>query len=82
MDTNTDTAEIKNRGRPRKYATTEEAHQANLKNMRGKYAEKNPDVRPGVKGKKPTKTLEEIREANRNRQKKYYEKQKEKINNN
>lgn len=68
----------KGRGRPRKYSTPEEAHQANLKNMRDKYAEKNPDVRTGIKGVKPTKTIEELREANRNRQKKYYENKKKK----
>jgi hypothetical protein len=40
MDTNTDTIEIKKKGRPRKYATTEEAHQAHLIKMKEYYAKK------------------------------------------
>jgi hypothetical protein len=66
------------RGRPKKYNTPEEAHQANLDNMKKKYAEKTAGAIPKPLGRKPTKTIEEIREGFRLRQRKYLQNKKEK----
>jgi hypothetical protein len=62
-------------GRPRKYATEEEAKEAKLRKDRENYERKNPDVEHGKVGRKAIRTIEEIREKGRER---YHNKKKQK----
>lgn len=66
-------------GRPRKYATPEEAHLAKLRKDREIYERKNPDVEHGKVGRKAIRTIEEIRAAQRENQRRYREKKKAEI---
>jgi len=66
---------LKRSGRPRKYATSEEAKQAKLKRDRENYERKNPGVEHGKVGRKAIRTIEEIREKERER---YHNKKKQK----
>jgi hypothetical protein len=73
--------EVKKRGRPKKYNTEEEAKEAQLEQMKIFYEKKNGHPPGTVKrGPKPVRTLEEIREKERQRNKRYYYNKKNKKN--
>lgn len=71
---------LKNRsGRPRKYATPEEAKEAKLRKDRENYERKNPGVEHGKVGRKAIRTIEEIREKEREYQRRRRERKKGEI---
>jgi hypothetical protein len=78
MDNQTETK--KRRGRPPKYHTEEERHAAQIEQMRKYYEKKTENNIPKPRGVKPTKTIEELRETTRNRQRRYLQRKKEKQN--
>lgn len=59
--------QVKKVGRPRKYETTEEAREAKLLKDKLNYEKKNPNVEHGKVGRKPTRTIEELRQKQRER---------------
>lgn len=80
MDNQTETniEPKRGRGRPPKYHTEEERHAAQIEQMRKYYEKKTENHIPKPKGKKPFRTLEELREATRIRQRRYTQRKKEK----
>jgi hypothetical protein len=74
---------INKRGRPRKYATEEEAKKAQIKQILDIYYKNREGKENLPKGRKPKfQTLEEYREAERDRGRARYAKKKEMKENN
>jgi hypothetical protein len=67
---------ISKAGRPKKYFSEEEALEAKQKQDKENYAKKIEGKERGIRGKKPFRTLEEIREKQREYQKKHRERKK------
>jgi Skp family chaperone for outer membrane proteins len=67
-------------GRPRKYSSEEEALEAKHKQDREYYTKKTEGKEKGQRGKKAFRSLEEIREKQREYQKKHREKKKMEVN--
>jgi hypothetical protein len=79
MDNQTETKiePKRGRGRPPKYHTEEERHAAQIEQMRKYYEKKTENHVPKPRGVKSFRTLEELRESTRNRQRRYLQRKKE-----